>query len=199
MPAQLTATNTLLSASSLPTWLTDPILDRFAQLGLFADAPHGAVNHCLINEYLPGQGIMPHEDGSAYHPIVATVSLGGTVVLNVTEKPSADGASTTAATSDADIASPAAASASRKRWRILQEPRSLLVTTGSAYTETLHGIAEVTEDVDLGPETIANWGLLGNSETYAKGTSTRTTRISLTFRDVKKVSTLGNKIFGKTR
>ena len=28
----------------------------------------------LVNEYLPGQGIMPHKDGSAYHPGKAYIS-----------------------------------------------------------------------------------------------------------------------------
>jgi len=40
----------------------------------------------LLNEYLPGQGILPHEDGGAYWPVVGTVSLGGVVVLDVYEK-----------------------------------------------------------------------------------------------------------------
>lgn len=38
-------------------------------------------NHVLVNEYLPGQGIMPHEDGAAYRPVVATVSLGSAAVV----------------------------------------------------------------------------------------------------------------------
>lgn len=33
---------------------------RIEKLGIFDSAPHG-INHCLVNEYLPGQGIMPHE------------------------------------------------------------------------------------------------------------------------------------------
>lgn len=88
-----------------------------------------------------------------------------------------------------------------QRWRIFQEPRSLLLTTASAYTDTLHGIAEVTEDSDLGPETLANWILLGDREaTEANGGSNkRTDRISLTYRDVKKVSNVASKVFGKTR
>lgn len=88
-----------------------------------------------------------------------------------------------------------------KRWRVLQEPRSLLLTTGSAYTDTLHGIAEVTEDADLGPGTVANWSLLGDPETIVAsgGCNKRTDRISLTYRDVKKVSNVGSKLFGKTR
>lgn len=131
---------------------------------------------------------MPHEDGGAYYPVVATVSLGGTVLLDVTTKsPSLDDGGS--------------GSSSPSRWRILQEPRSLLVTTGSAYTETLHGIAEVHEDADLGPGTVANWELLEDAEAVhaAGGINRRTTRISLTYRDVLKVSSLGGKVFGKTR
>ncbi|KAF1823552.1 uncharacterized protein K489DRAFT_355651 [Dissoconium aciculare CBS 342.82] len=183
VPARLTATNTLLAATPLPEWLLRPMTDRFRDLGIFEGAPHG-VNHCLINEYLPGQGIMPHEDGGAYHPVVATVSLGGTIVLDVTAKSPSN-----------------AGDASLMRWRILQEPRSLLVTTAAAYTETLHGIAEVHKDVDLRPETVANWDLLGDREAInAKGNmNERTTRISLTYRNVLKVSSLGNKLFGRTK
>lgn len=162
-----------------------PMVDRFNDLKLFADAPHG-VNHCLINEYLPGEGIMPHEDGSAYFPMVATVSLGGSLVLDVTEK-------SKEANSSVDE--------KLKTWRILQEPRSLLVTADSAYIDTLHGIADVAEDTDLREETVANWRLLGAPQRIVEngGTNVRTSRISLTYRDVKKVSTIGNKIFGKGR
>lgn len=119
---------------------------------------------------------MPHEDGQAYYPMVATVSLGGTLVLDVSEK--GDGA---------------------RRWRVVQEPRSLLVTTDLAYTDTLHGIADVEEDVDLNQETVANWDLLGDRSVIEcnGGRNARTTRISLTYRDVKKVSNIGSKLFGK--
>jgi len=156
---------------------------RIERLGIFASAPHG-INHCLVNEYLPGQGIMPHEDGAAYFPAVATVSLGGSTVLDVIEKVDEGDKS--------DAKEP-------RRWRILQEPNSLLVTTGSAYVNTLHGIADVTEDHDLNAKTVANWTLLGDSPKFEnqQGKNERTPRISLTYRDVKKVSTLGNKLFGR--
>ncbi|SCV73259.1 BQ2448_7184 [Microbotryum intermedium] len=39
------------------------------------------LNHCLVNEYLPGQGILPHTDGPAYAPLVTTLSLGSHTVL----------------------------------------------------------------------------------------------------------------------
>ena len=173
----------------MPPWLTNPIIDRISSLGIFEGAPHG-INHCLINEYLPGQGIMPHEDGDAYFPVVATVSLGGSLVLDVTEKRTVDGG-------DVGVEDPK----EPKRWRVLQEPRSLLLTTGSAYTGTLHGIDEITEDSNLGPETVANWSLLGGREAIEAngGCNARTDRISLTYRDVKKVSNVASKLFGKTR
>lgn len=106
---------------------------------------------------------MPHEDGAAYFPAVATVSLGGTLVLDVTEKTQ---------------------SAEKRSWRVLQEPRSLLITTGKAYTDTLHGIAEVEADRDLHANTIANWDLLGHHTLIESsgGLNKRTTRISLTYR-----------------
>lgn len=132
---------------------------------------------------------MPHEDGAAYHPVVATVSLGGGLVLDVSEK-----RRETDSEGSSDPTHP-------KRWRIFQEPRSLLLTTSSAYTDTLHGIAEVEQDENLGPETVANWRLLGDPQAIEAngGRNTRTDRVSLTFRDVKKVSNVASKLFGKTR
>lgn len=134
---------------------------------------------------------MPHEDGAAYHPVVATISLGGSLVLDVTEKTLSDDADGTARWE----------SDSKRFWRILQEPRSLLVTTGAAYSGTLHGIADVTEDVNLNKDTVANWSLLGQEKAIEVngGRNERTTRISLTYRDVKKVSSIGSKLFGKAK
>ncbi|KIH90657.1 hypothetical protein SPBR_00874 [Sporothrix brasiliensis 5110] len=77
--------------------------------------------------------------------------------------------------------------------RILQEPRSLLITTDNLYTDYLHGIADIDKDIDLSEATIANWDLLQSKELFASGQSTRETRVSLTYRDVLKVSKLGNK------
>ena len=80
-------------------------------------------------------------------------------------------------------------------WRILQEPRSLLVTTESLYTDYLHGIADIDEDVNLSADQgVANWSLLRNPDMYADGRNVRGTRTSLTYRDVLKVSKVGNKL-----
>jgi alkylated DNA repair protein alkB family protein 6 len=177
-PAQLTAKNVLLSKDPIPSWLVDAVDGRFRELGVFSDDDGGEIkmNHILVNNYRPGEGIMPHEDGPAYHPITATVSLGSHTVLDVTAKSFDD---------------------RPRRWRILQEPGSLLVTRGEAYVQTRHGIEEVEEDHSLSPDTVANWDLLGNPQEYQEGTKRRGERTSLTCRSVIKVSKLGGKLFGR--
>jgi len=176
--------NNKLVNAALPTWLQEPVVSRLASIPvtademlshIFNDSPHKTPNHVLINEYPPGVGIMPHKDGPAYHPVVCTVSLGGSLCLDL-YKTKADG------TLDTEPIS-----------RILQEPRSLLITTAGLYTEYLHGIADVGEDIDLSEHTVANWSLLRDSAMFANGINQRSTRTSLTYRDVMAVTKLGNK------
>ena len=126
---------------------------------------------------------MPHEDGGAYYPIVATVSLGGAVVLDLYEK---GGNGNSDGDGDGVTGRPS------PRFRILQERRSLLVTTGKLYTDFLHGIADSVRDEGLGPATVCNWDLLRERERYASGWLERETRISLTYRDVIRVAKVGN-------
>ncbi|PNH63879.1 hypothetical protein VD0001_g9025 [Verticillium dahliae] len=168
----------------LPRWLETPIVTRLCDLrrsnddasdSLFSDSPHKRPNHVLINEYPPGLGIMPHKDGSAYHPVVCTVSLGASLCLNLHQS------------KDDGALDP------KPIWRILQEPRSLLITTDALYTDYLHGIADLEQDVELSADTVANWALLGSPESFSEGHNVRATRTSLTYRDVMKVSKLGSK------
>ena len=126
---------------------------------------------------------MPHEDGGAYYPIVATVSLGGAVVLDLYEK---GGNGNSDGDGDGITGRPS------PRFRILQERRSLLVTTGKLYTDFLHGIADSVKDEGLGPEMVCNWDLLRERERYGSGWLERETRISLTYRDVIRVAKVGN-------
>ncbi|KAF1919164.1 hypothetical protein BDU57DRAFT_468921 [Ampelomyces quisqualis] len=186
-PSTLTTNNTLL-ASPLPIYLTNPIIHRFQDLGIFDQTPHHQPNHVLINEYKPGEGIMPHEDGCAYAPVVATVSLGGALCLDISSKP----------TSASDQARAGLGKRHAVPTRILQEPRSLLITAGAAYGELLHGVAAVEVDEDLRPETVANWGLLGDADGMVRtgGRNVRSTRVSLTYRDVLKVSSAASKVLG---
>ncbi|KAK0621368.1 alkylated DNA repair protein-like protein alkB 6 [Bombardia bombarda] len=115
-------------------------------------------------------------DGGAYHPVVCTVSLGSSICLNL-YKSKEDGAL------DPEPV-----------WRILQEPRSLLITTAELYSEYLHGIEPISEDTDITEQGIANWNLLRSPSLYKEGRHPRQTRVSLTYRDVLKVSKLGNKL-----
>ncbi|KAF2432028.1 hypothetical protein EJ08DRAFT_732783 [Tothia fuscella] len=183
-PSTLTKTNTLLSAP-LPTYLTTfpPITERFSKIRIFKDTPHKSANHVLINEYKPGEGIMPHEDGGAYAHVVATISLGASIVLDIYDK-----------RGDGDVENE---NEKGVRRRILQEPGSLLVTTGEAYTSLLHGIEEIERDEGLGEDGVVNWKLLGDKSKFEGGVNERGTRVSLTYRDVLKVSKVGIGILGR--
>ncbi|KAJ5354790.1 hypothetical protein N7541_005834 [Penicillium brevicompactum] len=183
-PSALTRNNVLL-ASPLPAWLRSPIIEsRFKSLGIFNDSPHKEPNHVLVNEYLPGQGIMPHEDGAAYYPLVATVSLGAPIVLEFYDKHT-----NKATRANEEDPGP---ETNQPRYRILQERRSLLVTKNKMYTELLHGIAETSRDENLNPKSICNWDLLRDKEAYMDGWCERETRISLTYRDVLQVAKIGD-------
>ncbi len=261
---------TTLIPEELPSFFTTypALVRRFEELvpEAFAQSRHRAPNHCLVNEYLPGQGILPHEDGAAYFPCVATVSLGSHALLDIYEwaaeeakadasasEPSATAASASevavqgspaqdaagkekAKGTDAAAAAarPARAREQHPSFSILQERRSLLITTGAAYRNYLHGIAERSVD---GPDELAkvvNAKLLldkrirsavtqaqaaaakereGDADGDADGKEgdgaerkvagleslTRETRISLTFRDVEKVSKGLGAFLGKVK
>lgn len=164
---------------------------------------------------------MPHEDGNAYAEVVATVSLGASLCLEISDKSKAD-------RNDANLGGPSeqqdvkeqeksialederksakvvenakvsSSSPYKVPTRILQEPRSLLITTGSAYKGLLHGISPVEVDENLNADTIANWSLLGEPLVFEEAGSRneRATRVSLTYRDVLKVSSAASKVLG---
>jgi alkylated DNA repair protein alkB family protein 6 len=65
---------------AVPPWLIT-VTQRIAKETTLFLAP---INHILVNEYLPGQGIMPHQDGPLYHPVVAILSLGSPALMHFT-------------------------------------------------------------------------------------------------------------------
>ncbi|KAM3453500.1 hypothetical protein MY3296_003731 [Beauveria thailandica] len=180
----------------LPPWLEAPVVSRLQSIPvspgdtvqIFSGSPHTRPNHVLVNEYPPGVGIMPHKASDTDQFAIRTpqfhmpnmddicFSLGASLCLNL-HRSKDDGA-----------LNPEPA------WRILQEPRSLLITTGELYTDYLHGIADIEEDVDLSAETVANWLLLRDPSAFEGGRNVRQTRTSLTYRDVLQVSKAANKI-----
>ncbi|KAA1098882.1 hypothetical protein PGTUg99_019660 [Puccinia graminis f. sp. tritici] len=82
-----------LVPQSPPSFMTNEwpqVFKRLEELEIFSSRPsssagpeeppstssdHLPPNHCLVNEYNPGDGILPHLDGPAYLPTVATISL----------------------------------------------------------------------------------------------------------------------------
>ncbi|EGD76974.1 Alkbh6 protein [Salpingoeca rosetta] len=154
----------------LPSWLS-PWTKTVSDLGIFGEDRLQA-NHVLINEYEPGQGIMPHEDGPLYVPTIATISLGSHTVLNFYDKQQRSDTKT--ANYDGNNASepgnddslpqrtasdPALAAGEGDHdahdtpnhtttpiARLLLERNSLVITRGHLYT-VLHGIDEVDHDV----------------------------------------------------
>jgi len=141
---------------------------------------------------------MPHEDGPAYYPVVATLSLGSHALfhyyryqpLETSPAERLEDQSGEGRTIDPDPV-----------LSILLEPRSLVITTSSMYSSHLHGIDGVMEDVFVPPahhdqqrpsKNIANANLLTSAtaqEAVANGgVLKRGVRYSLTCRDVEKVT-----------
>ena len=71
----------MIQTEDLPKWLEN-LTERILQLGANSIYPDKfRFNHCLVNEYEAGQGIMAHTDGPVYHPIVTTVTLQSHTVI----------------------------------------------------------------------------------------------------------------------
>ncbi|XP_003740878.1 alpha-ketoglutarate-dependent dioxygenase alkB homolog 6 [Galendromus occidentalis] len=153
----------LLCSEKMPHWL-DTIIDKVVDTtGLFEGC---RPNHVLVNEYQPGQGILPHTDGPLYTPIVANVSLGSHTVLVISRR------------EDRSVVG-----------KILLKPRSLLITKDEAYSDYLHGIEELKED-SLDP-TVYAAEPSGDGPTCLP----RKTRVSLTIRHVARVVNVGSAMF----
>ncbi|KAL9936838.1 hypothetical protein V8E36_004073 [Tilletia maclaganii] len=183
--------NTLIP-QPLPSFFTSypNLVQRLVDTGAFQDAKHGQPNHCLVNEYLAGQGIMPHEDGGAYFPAVATISLGSHTLLDIfryavepstqatgdelTATPEdqtevyAQQTSTMSGTSELTQAPSARAREKDPAFSIFQERRSLLITLGSAYRKYLHGIAERSVDEPAHLKSVINLNRLADPELKAR-------------------------------
>ncbi|KAF9437807.1 Alpha-ketoglutarate-dependent dioxygenase alkB 6 [Entomortierella beljakovae] len=180
-------------AEPLPTWLTE-LFPKFQDSQVFEglDQSHFVPNHCLVNEYLAGQGIMPHKDGPAYLPTVATISLSSHCVLeffkSAKENEDEDEGNDE---KDADQPKEGLPTTDKKHskepvFSLLVQPRSLLILKEDAYNTYMHGIREVLED-DLRERNILNLPVaLPEGINDENSVMKRETRISLTFRIVHK-------------
>ncbi|GMT08209.1 hypothetical protein PENTCL1PPCAC_30383 [Pristionchus entomophagus] len=132
------------------------------------------LNHALVNEYLPGQGIMAHTDGPAFLPLITTVSLGSHTILDLYDP--------------LDVKSVSKSCIDRRRGGLLLERRSLVLITQDVYDGMLHGINEETKDVV--DESI--W----NGDGRRGEVIQRDRRVSLTLRIVDKVNTRVTSLLG---
>ena len=67
-------------AEPIPDWLRCYVDKVNSISGLFEEGKKA--NHVLVNEYFPGNGIMPHLDGPLFHPVISTISLGSPILLD---------------------------------------------------------------------------------------------------------------------
>lgn len=89
---------------------------------------HEPPNHVLLNEYQPGQGILPHTDGPSYTSRTATISLASSVVLEFRRRFASDEIGTK---EDENGNGPI---------QVLLEAGSMIVFEEDAYLEYCHGI-----------------------------------------------------------
>ncbi|XP_039754919.1 alpha-ketoglutarate-dependent dioxygenase alkB homolog 6 [Pararge aegeria] len=159
-------------AEEIPKWL-QKYLNNINSLNVMDGK---MPNHVLVNEYLPGQGILPHLDGSLFYPTITTISVASHTILKFLEPNSAENPTL------------------KPVFSLLLEPRSLLILKDKLFHYYLHCIEEVNEDcLD---DSIVNLNMC--SDKYVKGvTLPRETRISLTIRHVPKTTSfkinIGNK------
>lgn len=153
-------------AETIPNWL-HTYVDKINNLGALGD---NKANHVLVNEYLSGQGIMPHSDGPLFHPIISTISCGSHTILELQRSRVAEDEQEEC-----------------QAIQILVERRSLLMIKDDAYHHYLHSIRERTEDL-IAP-TIANIEMCENVNEQNRVLQ-RSKRISLTIRHVPKTSKL---------
>ena len=133
------------------------VSETLVKLGLF---PHEFTpNHVLINEYIPGQGIMPHKDGPLYYPNVVILSLLGPCRFDFFRNsvPRRD---------------------DEPHDSLLVSPRSLLRFRDSKYKDCWHGIkASVSDTIKSHTRERGDFSV---GDVIPRGTR----RVSLTFRHV---------------
>ncbi|MCL7042976.1 hypothetical protein MKW94_006553 [Papaver nudicaule] len=190
-----------LLPQNLPPWLTRITTRICEEAGLFPSP----INHVLINEYLPDQGIMPHQDGPAYFPVVAIISLGSPAVMNFTPHSRLTESSNTGRyavdddTSSKEVGSKnetTVCSPNHQRSSILLMPCSLLIFKDEAYSEDTN-VHQLDKVVNIGEAlkhdrqdtSSLNTGEMVEAESseQIKIIERTNTRISLTCRLVLKV------------
>ncbi|CAG0922114.1 unnamed protein product [Notodromas monacha] len=145
-------------SEDLPKWLSDE-----CEKLLKSEVTEGKKpNHVLVNEYEPGQGLLPHLDGPLFYPVICTINLGGPALLQFYKEQNLD----------------------KSVGGLLLEPRSLVVLKDSLYTEFHHGIEATRADVMMN---VWNLGSTTFKDEKIEIVERNSTRVSLTIRHVPKV------------
>jgi alkylated DNA repair protein alkB family protein 6 len=167
--------------------LPPPLLELAQELvtrGIFP--PSAPPNHVLLNEYQPGQGIMPHTDGPMYENCTATLSLTSSVVMEFTkrwtEQEQINNPLEMPHTTQTPPESSPSSSCSSPL-KVLLQPGSLLVFQDDAYINYCHGIVmNVWQDVITNEMACLNAKPTADNQTVIVP---RGLRYSLTFRHKK--------------
>ncbi|KAH9542174.1 hypothetical protein CY35_14G102600 [Sphagnum magellanicum] len=184
----------------VPPWLIT-VTQRIAKETTLFPAP---INHVLVNEYLPGQGIMPHQDGPLYHPVVAILSLGSPALMRFTPHARILGITKEGIDEQQQQHTRSQGGKELSTFSVALMPGSLLVFKDSAYEDYLHGIDESSEhmldetvvnayacicqDEDRHRDGLQEVQSMPAEEQCTKGILRRTgTRVSLTCRHVSKI------------
>ncbi|KAG7673704.1 hypothetical protein Ndes2526B_g02839 [Nannochloris sp. 'desiccata'] len=197
-----------LLQAPMPSWgLQSLITEISGNFHLYGGAP---ANHVLINSYSPGQGIMSHQDGPLYCPVVAILSLGAPAIIRFTKKRKLvddDGTEEEEVPSHSNVAKNCSRSDVLATVSVVLPPRSLFIFKDDAYEQYLHGIdfveEEIVDDSVVNPQAenqkFQGSGR-GDGEMAAEATIATVappvlkrdgTRVSLTIRRVLKVHNLG--------
>ena len=165
-----------LIPTPMPEWLATVAANVRASAGDLLPAP---INHVLVNEYQPGDGILPHQDGDAYYPAVAIVSLGCDAVMRFAPRRDdlEEGKGNESEGNESG-------QSSSRSFGVFLPRRSLLVFDGALYERYLHGIDATREDVI--DATVANRGDVAPTTTPLSLRREKV-RVSLTFRNVRVV------------
>ncbi|XP_064345344.1 alpha-ketoglutarate-dependent dioxygenase alkB homolog 6 isoform X1 [Camelus dromedarius] len=199
----------------LPPWL-QRYVDKVSDLSLFGGLP---ANHVLVNQYLPGEGIMQPQIPTKHSPSCPqlgsptfTPEGGGCGLLPCPAlvpppQPHEDGPLYYPTVSTISLGSHTMLDLYEPRQpedddpteqprpppqpatSLLLEPRSLLVLRGTAYTSLLHGIAPARVDVLDAASLPPNAAACPSAQPGAR--LARGTRVSLTIRRVPRVLRAG--------
>merc|ERR1712226_4537 len=188
----------------IPKWLQKCIDDVFSATSLVFPQDKKP-NHVLVNEYEAHQGIMPHLDGPLYYPVIATISLQSSVLLDLYSQNSKSSAINELQSDDVLIDGKTDPKVKQfgeagkdsliteRIGSVMLEPRSLYIATDEVYFKYLHGIREDTT-YNLQNENVFNIRLCSNGDNSASlSVLERSKRMSITIRHVPKV--LKNKLF----